>query len=88
MSPTIDRREGFVFYFHSFDIFEGRPSVHVGVGSHGDDADAKVWLDDLTVQRQGLLSNSDLRKALRIVTERQRQYRETWYEHERRSRRK
>jgi|GEM_PF-6006168 len=85
MSPTIDRRQGFVFYFHSFDIYEGRPSIHVGVGSHGDDADAKIWLDDLTVQRQGALSNSELRRALRIVAHRQAKYSEIWYGYKKRS---
>ena len=85
MSPTVDRRQGFVFYFHSFDVYEGRPSIHVGIGSHSEDADAKIWLDNLTVQRQGLLSNSELRRALRMITERQTQYSEIWYEYKRRS---
>ncbi len=84
MSPNVDRVREFKFYFHAADLWEGRPSIHVAVGRETDH-DAKIWLDDLLVQRQGRLTKQQLTAALNIIKDRRRQYLEVWNEYRRRA---
>jgi hypothetical protein len=81
LSPTIYRRSGFVFYFFGPDVLSGEPPhVHVGKGSQNPNRDAKIWLDPVTVARQGAFGRRDLRRARAIVEENQQAFLERWHE--------
>jgi hypothetical protein len=79
VSPTIHHEDGFVFYFVSFDITSGEPPhVHVGKGSQQPKRDAKIWLDPISVAREGYFNRQELQDACAIVRENQAYFLEEW----------
>jgi hypothetical protein len=76
-----------VFWFHSFDITEGRASVHVGVGTQDDHSDAKVWLEpEVEIAREGrTLRPHELRQTINVIEQNREFLLEEWYGHRRRA---
>lgn len=82
MSPKILQAGEMIFWFHSYDaIHENRASVHVGIGSQNDKADAKIWLEpNVEVAKHGhTLKSHELNQALKIINENRDYLLEEWY---------
>ena len=70
MSPKVLAEGALIFWFHSHDaLHENRASVHVGKGSQSDSSDAKIWLEpDIEVGEPGrILSQRELRHAIKLI---------------------
>ena len=76
--PTVLRHEGFRFFFYSN---EGNPRepIHVHVMRSG--AEAKVWLDPVSVARSAGFDARTLRQLAGVVAERRDEIERAWHEH-------
>lgn len=76
MSPTVFREGPFRAYF--FSLEESRKHVHV----QSSEGEAKLWIEpEVEVAKSYGLSDQDLNRILRLVTERQQEIRDAWEEH-------
>ncbi|MBX3001484.1 MAG: DUF4160 domain-containing protein [Caldilineaceae bacterium] len=87
MSPKVLTAGSLVFWFHSFDITEGRASIHVGMGGQDDYNDAKIWLEPgVEVAREGrTLRSHELRQAITVIEQNREFLLEEWYGYRRRA---
>jgi hypothetical protein len=87
VSPKVLTAGSLVFWFHSFDITEGRASVHVGTGGQDDYNDAKIWLEPgIEVAREGrTLRPHELRQAITVIEQNREFLLEEWYGYRRRA---
>jgi hypothetical protein len=66
------------FRFHFFSHEESRPHIHVQFGG----GEAKIWLEPtIEIADSSGLTVVQLRRALRIVEEHQREIRKAWQKH-------
>jgi Domain of unknown function (DUF4160) len=72
--PTVHREEGLRYFFYSN---EGNEPPHVHV--ERDEDVAKFWLDPVALVKNDGLKKPDIRRAERVVTERQREFLEKWH---------
>lgn len=73
--PTVMRRGPYRLFFYSGDRAEP-PHVHVERG----DAEAKLWLDPVRVQRATGFRAAELREIERLVSEYRTQLLEAWHD--------
>lgn len=88
MSPKVLAEGALIFWFHSHDaLHENRASVHVGKGSQSDSSDAKIWLEpDIEVGDPGcILSQRELRHALKLIENNLTFLLEEWHGYKRRA---
>lgn len=83
MSPKVLAIGDKIVWFHSFDIFENRASVHIGKGSQDDYNDAKIWLEpEIAVARAGkTLRPHELRQIVRDLADHREFLLEAWNEY-------
>jgi hypothetical protein len=87
MSPKVLTAGSLVFWFHSFDVTEGRASVHVGNGSQDDHNDSKIWLEpEIVIAREGrTLRPHELKQALSVIEQNREFLLEEWHGYRRRA---
>ena len=88
MSPRVLTEGALIFWFHSYDaLHENRASVHIGKGSQSDYGDAKVWLEpEIELGDPGrILSQRELRHALKLIEDNLSFLLEEWYGYKRRA---
>lgn len=74
--PTVLRWQGWQFFFYSGD--EGEPAhVHVKKG----EAEAKVWLHDISVAKSYAMNARDLGTIVGKVREHRDEFQEAWDAH-------
>jgi hypothetical protein len=73
--PTVLRRGPYRLFFYSGDRAEP-PHVHVERG----EAEAKVWLDPVQMQRATGFRAAELREIVRLVSEHRTQLLEAWHD--------
>jgi hypothetical protein len=71
--PTVLRVGPYRFYFYAGD---GDEPLHVHV--ERDDAEAKLWLDPIRLERSGGFSAKELRRIEQIVTDHHAQLMDSW----------
>jgi hypothetical protein len=74
--PTVHEEEGLRYFFFS-DEGNEPPHVHV----ERDDVMAKFWLNPVGLVRNDGLKPRDIKRATRLITERQREFLEKWHAH-------
>ncbi|MCK9225105.1 MAG: DUF4160 domain-containing protein [Candidatus Muirbacterium halophilum] len=76
MSPTILKYKNFRFYFNSRE--ETRMHIHVKTP----DGEMKIWLEpEVSLDKNFGVKNKDVLQILKIVMEKENEFKETWKKH-------
>jgi hypothetical protein len=84
MSPVVHREKGYTFYVVMADLNEP-PHVHIGEGRSRRSDDAKIWLDPVSVSRQGRFGGVETGQILEIVIAHRVSMLEEWNRYARRT---
>jgi len=76
--PTVLRHEGFRFFFYSN---EGDPREPVHIHVMRDGAEAKFWLDPVSVARSAGFDARTLRQLAGLVAKHRDEIERAWHEH-------